>query len=201
MGVYLLPREKLLRHQTGAIRFSASLGSNGKDLLKRARRLGIEGLIGKRADSVYETGRRSGAWVKLKLHQEQEFVIGGYTEPEGSRSYFGALVVGYYERGKLKFSGKVGTGFNNVLLGKLHAQFQKIRSDDCPFVNLPEKGGNGRAQQFTLAEMRRSHWMPTRLVCQLKFSEWTRDGKLRQPVFLGLREDKDAKDVTREKAE
>ena len=103
--------EELLKKPPGVIRYSVSFTKDIPELLDRARTLGLEGLIGKRAGSRYEAGKRSGAWIKVKLHQEQEFVIGGYTEPEGSRKYFGALLVGFYEGKKLKFAGRVGTGF------------------------------------------------------------------------------------------
>jgi len=190
--------KKLLVHAPAAIRYSAPLGENAGALLKRAKKLGLEGLIGKRRDSVYEAGRRSGAWIKLKLHREQEFVIGGYTDPSGARNHFGALLVGFYEEGVLKFCGKVGTGFNEKLLGELHSRFQPILRDACPFANLPELRGGLHNPRITPAEMKKCHWLRPKLVCQVKFSEWTRDAKLRQPVFLGLREDKDAREVVRE---
>jgi bifunctional non-homologous end joining protein LigD len=118
--------EKLLTESPGDIRYSASLGTDAAKILDQARHLGLEGLIGKHVGSLYETGRRSGNWIKLKLHHEQEFVIGGYTEPEGSRSHFGALLVGTYEGEELKFAGKVGTGFNEKLLHTLFGMFKKI---------------------------------------------------------------------------
>lgn len=190
--------ERLLDGAPDVIRYSVSLGNEPDALLKQARELGLEGLIGKRADSVYEPGKRSGNWIKLKLHQEQEFVIGGYTPPGGSRTHFGALLVGVYEGNQLKFAGKVGTGFNTKLLRSLHAEFKKIETDACPFVNLPEKRSGRYGQGVTAAEMKRCHWVKPVLVCQLKFTEWTRDGSLRHPVFLGLRDDKSAKEVVRE---
>lgn len=191
--------ESLLKKPLGVIRYSASLGQDAKKLLKEAQDLGLEGLIGKRSDSTYEAGRRSGAWIKLKLHREQEFVIGGYSDPEGAREYFGALLIGLYENKKLKFCGKVGTGFNTALLKHLFTQFKQIARYDCPFVNLPEKRRGRYGAGVTKTEMNRCHWVEPKMVCQIKFSEWTRDGKLRQPVFLGLREDKDATEVVREK--
>ncbi|HZL13270.1 MAG TPA: non-homologous end-joining DNA ligase, partial [Verrucomicrobiae bacterium] len=194
-----LELEKLLKNSSGTVRFSAALGDDGKKLLKQAEKLGLEGLIGKRKDSIYEAGRRSGAWIKLKLHREQEFVIGGFSDPEGSREHFGALLIGFYENKKLKFCGKVGTGFNSKLLGSLHWQFKKIARDDCPFANLPEPRAGRFGAGVTKAEMRRCHWVEPKMVAQIKFSEWTRDEKLRQPVFLGLREDKNAGEVVREK--
>ncbi len=196
-------REKLERllHDSAPeiIRYSDTLGTDAKRLLVQAKKLGLEGLIGKRTDSHYEIGKRSGAWIKLKLQQEQEFVIGGYTDPEGTRPYFGALLVGVYQNGKLTYSGKVGTGFNHKLLQSLHRAFKGIARDSCPFTDLPEKSGGRWRQGITRAEMKRCHWVEPKLVCQVKFGEWTRDDRLRQPVFLGLREDKDASEVVREK--
>jgi bifunctional non-homologous end joining protein LigD len=193
--------ERLLSDQSGLVRYSASLGEDAKPLLKRAQKLGLEGLIGKRKESVYEAGRRSGSWIKLKLHQEQEFVIGGFTNPEGTRQHFGALLLGFYQNNKLQFCGKVGTGFNDKRLDDLQHRFDDIASDECPFVNLPEKRAGRYGAGVTVAEMKRCHWLKPEMVCQIKFSEWTRDDKLRQPVFLGLREDKDAREVVRERPE
>lgn len=190
--------QKLLKKAPGVIRFSGSLGEDADEILRRAREIGLEGLIGKRKDSLYEPGRRSGAWIKLKFQREQEFVIGGYTAPSGTRKHFGALLVGVYEGKGLEFVGKVGTGFNAVLLRSLHTRFEKIRRDTCPFANLPEKQGGRYGQTITAAEMKRCGWIEPNLVCQVKFSEWTREQKLRQPVFLGIREDKSAQDVVRE---
>jgi len=145
-------------------------------------------------------GRRTGTWIKLKLQQEQEFVIGGYTEPAGSRKHFGALLVGVHEGNQLKFAGKVGTGFNEKLLRTLHGIFKKVSRQECPFVDLPEKRAGRYGQGVTASEMKLCHWIEPKFVCQIKFEEWTRDYRLRQPVFLGLREDKDAKEVVREEA-
>jgi bifunctional non-homologous end joining protein LigD len=191
---------KILKSADGVIRYSASLEGPVIKLLKQAKKLGLEGLIGKRNDSVYEAGRRSGAWIKLKLHHEQEMVIGGYTGPEGSRSHFGALLVGFYEGLSLRFAGKVGTGFNDALLKELYSRLQKIGQGNCPFTNLPEEKSGRYGGGMTAAEMKRCHWVKPKLVGEVKFSEWTRDGKLRQPVFLGLREDKETAEVIREKA-
>ncbi len=192
--------EELLKKPPGVIRYSVSFTKDIPELLDRTRKLGLEGLIGKRAGSRYEAGRRTGAWIKIKLHLEQEFVIGGYTEPEGSRKYFGALLVGFYEGKNFKFAGRVGTGFSDKLLRTLFSELNEIQVDKCPFYNLPAAGRNRWDQGLTAAEMKRCHWVRPILVCQIKFTEWTRDDRLRQRVFLGIREDKNAREVVRERA-
>lgn len=193
--------EQILKGAPESIRYSASLGNNATQLLKQVTKLGLEGLIGKRTDSLYEPGRRSGAWIKLKTRREQEFVVGGYTNPQGARTNFGALLVGFYDSKALKFCGKVGTGFNTKLLSSLHARLKAIQRADCPFVNLPELRGSRYSPRITASEMKKCHWVKPQLVCQVAFSEWTRDDKLRQPAFLGLREDKEAGEVVRETSE
>jgi bifunctional non-homologous end joining protein LigD len=180
------------------LRYSDNIGGEPEALLREIKRIGLEGIVGKQRQSVYEPGRRSGAWIKLKCLNEQEFVIGGYTPPAGSRKYFGALLVGYYNDGKLCFAGKVGTGFNGKMLAALYKQFQKEWRNDCPFVDLPSKQAGKWVQGITPSEARKCVWINPVFVCQVRFAEWTRDGKLRQPVFLGLREDKKAKEVVRE---
>jgi len=180
------------------IRYSGEIAGDAKTLLAEVKKRGLEGLIGKLRNSAYEPGRRSGTWIKLKCVNEQEFVIGGYTPPGGSRKYFGAILVGCYAGDRLKFAGKVGSGFNTKSLSMLHKKFQAEARDDCPFVDLPSKQGGQWVQGITPSMMKKMHWVHPVFVCQIKFSEWTRDGKLRQPVFLGLREDKDARQVTKE---
>lgn len=200
-GLPLLKRKAMLRKlfkDSPVIRYSASLEGSAEVLLKQVKKLGLEGLIGKRPDSVYEAGRRSGQWIKLKIHQEQEFVIGGFTEPEGSRKHIGALIVGVHAEGGLQCVGKVGTGFNERLLQELHEQFKPLIQKKCPFANLPADRSGRWGQGITQAEMKRCTWLKPRLVGQVKFSEWTRDQRLRQPVFLGMREDKPAGEVRRE---
>ena len=177
------------------IRFSGEIGGDAKSLLVEVKRRGLEGLIGKQRDSFYEPGRRSGAWIKLKCVNEQEFVIGGFTPPGGSRKYFGAILVGYSKNQRLLFAGKVGSGFTGKSLSILHKEFQSQSRDDCPFADLPSKQGGQWVQGITPSMMRKMHWINPVFVAQIKFAEWTRDGKLRQPVFLGLREDKKPKEV------
>jgi bifunctional non-homologous end joining protein LigD len=180
------------------VRYSAPLEGDTDALLEMVRELGMEGLIGKKADSKYVAGLRSKEWIKLKVVTEQEFVIGGFTPPEGTRPHFGALIVGYYRNGGLQCAGKVGTGFNHALLATLHKQMKAMQIDACPFANLPHKSANRWSHGITKAEMRRCTWVKPELVCQVKFTEWTEDESLRHPVFLGLRKDKVAAEVVRE---
>jgi bifunctional non-homologous end joining protein LigD len=189
---------KLLKKAPENIKFSADLQGTREALLRVSQQFHLEGLIAKRPDSYYESGRRSGAWVKVKFTQQQEFVIGGYTPPEGGRKYFGALLVGYYAQEGLLFAGRVGTGFSEKALASLYDGFQKIRRTSCPFVNLPEKRRGRWGQGITPSIMKRCHWVEPVLVAQIKFNEWTSDDQLRQPVFLSLRTDKDSKGVVRE---
>jgi bifunctional non-homologous end joining protein LigD len=150
-----------------------------------ACRSGWEGLIAKRADAPYVAGR-SKNWLKLKCVWEQELVIGGYTEPTGSRTDFGALLVGYYHDGSLRYAGKVGTGYTNAILHDLGARLRKLETDQSPFADArPVPRG--------------THWTRPELVAQIGFAEWTSDARLRQPRFLGLRDDKDPADVVRER--
>jgi bifunctional non-homologous end joining protein LigD len=181
-----------------SVRYSGEISGGAKTLLTEVKRRGLEGLIGKQRGSKYEPGRRSGAWIKLKATNEQEFVIGGYTPPGGSRKYFGALLVGYYESGKLKFAGKVGSGFTEKSLSMLYKKIRAEERDDCPFVDLPSKQGGQWVQGITPSMMNKMQWVNPKFVTQIKFAEWTRDQKLRQPVFLGFRDDKDPRTVIKE---
>ncbi len=190
--------EQLCADAGDPIRFSGEIGGDAQALLAEVKRRGLEGIIGKQRDSVYEPGRRSGAWIKLKCVNEQEFVIGGYTPPGGSRKHFGAILVGYYKDKRLLFAGKVGSGFTSKSLSMLHKKFREEARDDCPFADLPSKQNGQWVQGIMPSMMRKMHWVNPAFVAQIKFAEWTRDGKLRQPVFLGLREDKEASEVTRE---
>ena len=191
---------KICENVGDPIRYSGEISGDVKSLLAEVKRRGLEGLIGKQRNSVYEPGRRSGTWIKLKCINEQEFVIGGYTPPAGSRKYFGAILVGYYEIGKLRFAGKVGSGFTEKSLSMLHKKFRGEEHDDCPFVDLPSKQGGEWVQGITPSMMKKMHWVNPKFVAEIKFAEWTRDQKLRQPVFLGMREDKAATEVKREAA-
>jgi bifunctional non-homologous end joining protein LigD len=192
--------ERLCAGASDPIRYSGAIGGDGdaKRLLEEVKRRGLEGIIGKQRNSVYEPGRRSGAWIKLKCVNEQEFVIGGYTPPQGARKYFGAILVGYYDNNKLVFAGKVGTGFTAKSLSILHKKLQKEARNDCPFVDLPSKQNGQWVQGITPSMMKKMHWVNPKFIAQIKFAEWTRDKKLRAPVFLGLRDDKRPTEVVRE---
>jgi bifunctional non-homologous end joining protein LigD len=155
---------------------SRRLGPNGLKAFEQAKKRGLEGIVAKDESSIYVEGR-SKKWLKCKVHQEEEFVIGGYTAPSGQRPYFGALLLGAYDdEDKLHYVGKVGTGFSNSTLESLHAAFRGLVRQNPPFVDPP------RERDVTYLE--------PKLVAQVAFQEWTADKKLRQPVFLGLRDDK-----------
>lgn len=189
---------KLLRRVRGPLRQSVCFSSAPAKLWREVTRLGLEGVIAKRANSSYEADQRTGAWQKIKLQKEQEFVIGGYTPPRGGRKYFGSLLVGYYDDERLICASKVGTGFNHTTLKSLFSLFQKHRVDSCPFSNLPAPRSRF-GQGITRAAMKTCTWLRPKLIGQVRFLEWTSDGSLRQPVFLGLRDDKNPRDVVRER--
>jgi bifunctional non-homologous end joining protein LigD len=169
----------------GPIRFNPHRnGEHGEELFREACRKGLEGVIAKRADSPY-TGQRSRDWLKLKCHAEQELVVGGFTAPKGSRTDFGALLVGYNEDGALRYAGKVGTGFGHETLRELGARLRELEQDESPFEPFKPVPPSTR-------------WVRPELVGQVAFSEWTRDGRLRHPRYLGLRDDKPAREVVRE---
>lgn len=185
----LVARKAMLRKIVGegpVIRFSDHVEGGGAAFFSEACKLGLEGIVSKRADSPYRAARGRD-WQKVKCGMRQEFVIGGYTDPQGSRAGFGALLLGVYDGSDLRYCGKVGTGFNDATLKALAAELRKRTIDKPPFVNPP-----------TGAEGRRAHWVIPELVGEVAFTEWTRDATLRHPSFQGLREDKRARDVVRE---
>jgi bifunctional non-homologous end joining protein LigD len=186
-GVALAKRRELLQTVVtpgGVLRISEVFPGAGEELLEAARGIGLEGVVAKHANSTYES-RRSREWLKIKIVGEQEFVIGGFTAPQGDRDYFGALVLGLYEEGKLTWVGNVGTGFDQKLLASLFAKLQPLIVDQCPFAERP-KPDKGMT------------WVKPELVCQVKFANWTPDRRLRAPVFLGLRNDVTPRQVARE---
>ena len=168
------------------IRWLAHRNRDGEALFADACKRGLEGLIAKRAGSPYRPGARSADWLKFKCSHEQELVIGGFTAPKGSRTDFGALLVGYNEYGALRYAGKVGTGFDRESLRALGRRLRDLERDGSPFANVhPIPAG--------------TRWVEPRLVGQFAFSEWTRDGRLRHPRYLGLRDDKPPSEVVRER--
>jgi len=173
--------------QGSLIRYSDHVQGNGDAFFGEACKVGLEGIVSKRADSRY-VGARGRDWQKVKCGMRQEFVIGGYTDPQGARTGFGALLLGVYEGSDLRYCGKVGTGFNDAALATLSERLAKLATDTPPFVDPP-----------TGAEARRSHWVKPALVGEVSFTEWTRDGTLRHPSFEGLRQDKRARDIVRER--
>jgi len=182
--------DRLLRRAPAAtarvLRASRVVRGSPDALLREAREQGWEGIMAKRADCPYEPGRRVRHWLKIKLENQQEFVIGGYTEPRHTRSHFGALLLGYHdERGRLVYAGHTGTGFSQRMLDDVYAKLRRIERDASPFTTTPRTN-------------ERAHWVEPKYVAEVRFNEWTAGGNLRQPVFLGLREDKSARAVVRE---
>jgi bifunctional non-homologous end joining protein LigD len=188
----------LIGNRSDAIRISPVFDAEPEALLEAVKAQGLEGIIAKIPGSPYEPDRRSGTWLKCKVHGEQEFVIAGFTPPKNSRPYFGAILVGYYDRGKLNYAGKVGSGFDHARLKALYDDFKQREIEACPFANLPAPRGSRFSPGMTASAMREVTWVKPELVAQVRFTEWTDDGLLRHPVFLGLRKDKRAKDVVRE---
>jgi bifunctional non-homologous end joining protein LigD len=184
----LLQRKQILRDLLtfdGPLRFTEHRDTDGEAYFGQACASGWEGLIAKRADAPYRAGRTKD-WLKFKCESGQEFVIGGFTDPRGSRTGFGALLLGYYDPGhRLVYAGKVGTGFTQRTLDSLHATLAGLEQDGTPFDqgHLPRSG---------------VHWVRPRLVAEVGFSEWTTAGELRHPRFQGLRDDKDPAEVVRE---
>lgn len=203
MELPLEERQRELRKLFGAdgkgvVRVSPVFEVEPTALLAEVRKQGLEGIVAKRAGSRYEPGMRSGAWMKCKVSVEQEFVIGGFTPPQNSRPHFGAILVGYYEGRNFIYAGKVGSGFDHAKLASLHERFVALKITTSPFGNLPLEKRSRFGSGMTPSVMKTVTWVRPKLVCQVRFSEWTADGLLRQPVFLGLRNDKPAKDVRRE---
>ncbi len=186
-GLPIEERRELLRKALGPDRelvsVSEQVTGDPTALLAAACEAGWEGLVAKRRSSLYRPGR-SGDWRKLKCSARQELVIGGWTDPSGARTGFGALLVGYYEEDRLVYAGKVGTGFDERTLRQLHSAMLAMAVDSSPFSDAPR--------------MRDAHWIRPELVAEIEFTEWTRDGRLRHPRYLGPRPDKPARDVRRE---
>jgi bifunctional non-homologous end joining protein LigD len=169
-----------------SIQVPPSQTGGGAAVLEASERIGLEGVMAKRLDSIYEPGKRSRAWLKVKLHRRQEFVVGGWTTGEGRREgHIGALLLGYYDGDRFTYAGHVGTGFTDRMLGELEKELKPLRRPDNPFDTPTPRFKNPT-------------FVDPRLVAEVEFSEWTRDGTLRQPSFKGLREDKEPRQVVRE---
>jgi DNA ligase D-like protein (predicted ligase) len=177
------------------IRYSPILGGSLKDLVRSVKAQGLEGLVAKRRDSKYEPGLRSGAWQKMRVNAGQELVIGGYTP---SPRNFDALVIGYYDAGKLFYAARTRNGFTPTSRAELFKKLKPLEITDCPFANLPEKKAGRWGAGLTAAKMAECRWLKPVLVAQFEFVEWTSDQHLRHSRFMSLREDKNAKDVRRE---
>jgi len=181
-----------LANVDGDVQLMQRFETSPAELIPAAKRLGFEGIIAKRRDSLYEPGKRSGAWVKYKINQGQEFVIGGYTPGHP----FDAVIVGYYRDGQLIYAAKVRNGFVPRIRREVAKRLKALETEVCPFANLPEK--KRTAWALTKEEMKKCVWIRPELVAQIEFTEWTPDGHLRLATFAGLREDKTAQEVVRE---
>jgi bifunctional non-homologous end joining protein LigD len=170
----------------GPIRYSEHLEGNGDAFFKHACEYGIEGIVSKLADSPYES-TRSRNWLKVKCNKQQEFVIAGYTPSSKGLPGFGSLVLGVYEKGKLVYAGRVGTGFTFKQRSDLKKQLDKISRKIAPLAVVPKDPG-----------LRETHWSEPKLIAEVAFTEWTSDNSIRHPSFQGLREDKNPKEVVRE---
>lgn len=174
---------------------SEPLPGSPREITQAVRRLKLEGIVAKRRDSVYQSGKRSPAWVKVRFVNRQEFVVGGL-KPGGAN--FDSLLVGYYDAGRLLFAGKVRSGFTPLQRAKLFERLRPLASPRCPFVNLPTGKAGRWGEGITLEEMQALRWVRPRAVVEVAFTEWTRDGNLRHAAFAGMRDDKAAGEVRRD---
>ena len=187
--------QKILPKLAEPVRHASSLDAALPVLVQSVREQGFEGLVAKRRNSVYESGLRTGAWLKMRVNRGQEFVIGGYTR--GTKT-FDALIFGYYEGEKLMYVARTRNGFTPVLRAQLYKKSKGLEINECPFANLPEAKNGRWGQGLTKAKMAECQWLKPVLVGQFEFLEWTGDNHLRHSKFVGLREDKKASDVVRE---
>lgn len=200
MGEQLTTRRDLIEKHVlprlaDPIRYSPVLEASLSGLIHSVKQQGLEGLVAKRRDSKYESGMRSGAWMKMRVNQGQEFVIAGYTP---SPKNFDALVIGYYEDSKLMYAARTRNGFTPASRAELFRKIKPLEIADCPFANLPEKKAGRWGAGLTAAKMAECRWVKPVLVGQFEFVEWTEDAHLRHSRFVALREDKKAKDVSRD---
>jgi DNA ligase D-like protein (predicted ligase) len=185
-----------LKRMREPVRLSPVFDETPQRLIAAAKQSGLEGVIAKRADSRYESGERSGAWVKYKTNKGQELVIGGYTPGTNGFEY---LLVGYYEGKNLIFIAKIRNGFTPALRREVARKFPPLCTSVCPFANLPEPAGARRGEAITAEVMKKIQWLRPRLVAQIEFTEWTEGNHLRHSRFVGLRDDKKATEVVKER--
>jgi len=190
-----LLEKRVLPRLAEPVRYAAPLDADLPVLIQSVKAHGFEGLVAKRSASVYESGLRTGAWMKMRVNRGQEFVIGGYTR--GTQT-FDALIFGYYEGDRLIYVARTRNGFAPVTRSQLFRKFKSLEINECPFVNLPEAKSGRWGQGLTAAKMAECQWLKPVLVGQFEFLEWTGDNHLRHSKFVGLREDKRARDVGRE---
>lgn len=187
----LVERKRILKEvlpeDDEVLKYSDHVVGSGNEFFQVAVSKGLEGIMAKRADSLYQIGKRTDDWVKIKVNQRQEVVIAGFTEPRNTRKYFGSLLLGLYDDDELVYVGHTGSGFNTKSLEQIYKKLQPLVTNECPFGKCPK--GNMPVT-----------WVKPKLVCEIKFAEWTKDRIARQPIFMGLRVDKKAKDVTFEKS-
>ena len=190
-----LLEQKVLPKLSEPVRYASSLDAPLPVLVQSVKEQGFEGLVAKRRNSVYEPGLRTGAWMKMRVNRGQEFVIGGYTR--GTKT-FDAVIFGYNEGEKLIYVARTRNGFTPVTRAQLFRKFKGLEINECPFANLPEARSGRWGQGLTKAKMAECQWLKPELVGQFEFLEWTADGHLRHSKFVGLREDKKARDVVHE---
>jgi bifunctional non-homologous end joining protein LigD len=200
-GLPLRERRKLLDRISSTVKaplvMSQVFDATPQELIEATKKAGLEGIVAKRRDSKYETGERSGAWVKYKTDQSQEFVIGGYKPGKYGFEY---LLAGYYEETGLMFVAKIKNGFVPQLRRDIAGRFQYLETGTCPFTNLPERKNARRGEAITTDVMKKIRWLKPKLVAQIEFTEWTTNNHLRHSRFVALRDDKAACDVVRERA-
>jgi DNA ligase D-like protein (predicted ligase) len=181
-----------MNRRPGVVALSETIDAKVPELVRLAREFGFEGIVAKRKDSTYESGKRTGAWVKYRVNRGQEFVIGGYVPANP----FDSLIIGHYEGDRLHYVAKVRNGFVPETRRQIARRFKELESDACPFANLPEKKRTPWA--LTKEEMGHCRWLKPELVAQIEFAQWTPDGHLRHAKFVALRDDKPSRSVTRE---
>lgn len=191
----VLLENRALKNMHDPVRLSLVFDAPPNQLIAAAKKAGLEGVVGKRADSRYESGERSGAWVKYKTNKGQELVIGGYKPGTNGFDY---LLVGYYEGTKLIFLAKIRNGFTPALRRDVATYFVGLQTSQCPFANLPEPASARRGEAMTAEVMKKIQWLRPKLVAQIEFTEWTKGNHLRHSRFVALRNDKNARDVVKE---